>query len=71
MAVTRLKRKGLRNSSRATNKKKIIKRLNSKPPIKKVDIEELKKNFPGNETAKAEAAPQAEATAPAEEEKEA
>lgn len=45
MAVTRLKRKERRNRSVANNKVAAIKRLNYKPSVKKVDIEELKAQF--------------------------
>lgn len=45
MAVTRLERKGKRNKSRAKNRVKAIKRLNTAPVIKNVDIDELKKSF--------------------------
>ncbi len=45
MAVTRLKRKGLRNRAIANNKQADIKRLTLKPEIKKVDVEELKAQF--------------------------
>jgi hypothetical protein len=45
MAVTRLKRKGLRNRAIANNKQAAIKRLTQKPEIKKVELEELKAQF--------------------------
>jgi hypothetical protein len=45
MAVTRLKRKGLRNRAIANNKQAAIKRLTQKPEIKKVDVEEIKAQF--------------------------
>ncbi|WP_204356583.1 hypothetical protein [Arcticibacterium luteifluviistationis] len=45
MAVTRLKRKGLRNRAIANNKQAAIKRLTQKPEIQKVDVEELKASF--------------------------
>ncbi|MDW7690606.1 hypothetical protein R9C00_22395 [Flammeovirgaceae bacterium SG7u.111] len=79
MAITRLKRKAKRNKSRAKNRVETIKRLNAKPVIKNVDIEDLKKDFapvaeekPAKKKAapKKEAAPVAEAKeAPAKEEK--
>ncbi|MFT4735836.1 MAG: hypothetical protein ACI9DJ_002220 [Algoriphagus sp.] len=45
MAVTRLKRKGLRNRAIANNKQAEIKRLTLKPEIRKVSVEELKAEF--------------------------
>jgi len=45
MAITRLKRKDRKNKSRATNKIRKIQFLNSKPVIKQVDIEKIKKEF--------------------------
>jgi hypothetical protein len=45
MAVTRLKRKGLRNRAIANNKQADIKRLTQKPEIRRVEIEELKTQF--------------------------
>ncbi|MCS6822850.1 MAG: hypothetical protein NZ529_01045 [Cytophagaceae bacterium] len=43
MAVTRLKRKDRRNKALAKLRIATIKRLTYTPPVKKVDIEELKK----------------------------
>lgn len=45
MASTRLQRKARRNKSRAKKKVADIQRLNQKPVIKNVDIEEIKKGF--------------------------
>lgn len=45
MAVTRLKRKGLRNKLRAKERKENIKSLTHLPPIKNVDIEQAKEEF--------------------------
>lgn len=45
MAVTRLKRKTLRNRMRSGDKNQIIKQLNSKPTLVKVDVEAIKKSF--------------------------
>lgn len=45
MAVTRLKRKTLRNRMRAGDKNQIIKQLNAKPVIKQVDVEAIKASF--------------------------
>ncbi|MEQ9303098.1 MAG: hypothetical protein RJQ14_04215, partial [Marinoscillum sp.] len=76
MAVTRLERKGKRNKSRAKNRVAKIKKLNTVPTIKNVDIEEIKKSFekapakkaePKKEEAKVEAPVKEEA--PAKEEK--
>lgn len=48
MAVTRLERKGRRNISRAKNRVSNIKRLNTVPTIKNVDVEAIKKEFAKN-----------------------
>ncbi|MEQ8470464.1 MAG: hypothetical protein RIC35_04730 [Marinoscillum sp.] len=72
MAVTRLERKGKRNKSRAKNRVAKIKRLNTVPTIKNVDIEEIKKSFEKTPAKKAE--PKKEETkveAPAKEEQKA
>lgn len=45
MGVTRLERKGKKNVARAKNRVNAIKRLNTLPTIKNVDIEEIKKSF--------------------------
>ncbi|BDC98168.1 hypothetical protein [Persicobacter psychrovividus] len=45
MAVTRLVRKGKRNKAVAKNALKAISRATAQPVIKKVEIEELKKQF--------------------------
>lgn len=45
MGVTRLKRKDRRNKNVASARQQKIKLLTAKPVIKKVDIEELKKQF--------------------------
>ncbi|MFT6205811.1 MAG: hypothetical protein ACI9V1_001972 [Spirosomataceae bacterium] len=45
MAVTRLKRKSRVNRTVANNRIAEIRRLNEKPIIRKVDIEELKAEF--------------------------
>ncbi|GJM59894.1 MULTISPECIES: hypothetical protein [Persicobacter] len=45
MAVTRLVRKGKRNKAVAKNLNKAIAHACAKPVIKKVDVEELKKQF--------------------------
>ncbi|MEM8939499.1 MAG: hypothetical protein AAGC64_09165 [Bacteroidota bacterium] len=45
MAVTRLERKGRKNKNVAKNRVATMKRLNSVPSIKNVDIEEIKKEF--------------------------
>lgn len=69
MAVTRLKRKGAKNKSRAKTRVKDIQRLNQKPVFKTVDVEAIKaewaegdKKAPAKKKAtKKEAAPKAEA----------
>lgn len=48
MAVTRLKRKARRNVSRAKARIAKIKRLNAKPEINNVDVQEIKKSFQEN-----------------------
>jgi hypothetical protein len=45
MGVTRLKRKGRRNVSKAKNKVISIQRLSAKPVIKNVDVEQIKAEF--------------------------
>lgn len=45
MAVTRLKRKGLRNKANSAKRTGAIKRLTSTPVIKNVDIEAIKEEF--------------------------
>lgn len=45
MAVTRLKRKGLRNKARAKQRQEAIKKFTHLPPIQKVDVEAIKAEF--------------------------
>ncbi len=45
MAITRLKRKAKRNKTRASVRQANIKRLNTKPVIKSVDVEAIKEEF--------------------------
>jgi hypothetical protein len=45
MAVTRLKRKGLRNKANAKKRNERIKKLTTQPPIKQVDVEAMKAEF--------------------------
>lgn len=45
MAITRLERKGRKNKNVAKNRVNNIKRLNTIPAIKNVDIEEIKAGF--------------------------
>ncbi|MEM6642742.1 MAG: hypothetical protein AAF616_07160 [Bacteroidota bacterium] len=45
MAVTRLERKGRKNKNVAKNRVATMKRLNTIPSVKNVDIEEIKKEF--------------------------
>lgn len=62
MASTKLLRKARRNKGRAKVKQDTIKRLSFQPVIKKVDPEELKKEFaPAKKTAKKEAPKKEEA----------
>lgn len=72
MGVTRLKRKDLRNKSKAKNRIKTMKQLTAKPVIKNVDLEELKANFekPAKKSAPAKAAKAAKEEKPVEEKKE-
>ncbi|MEQ8239322.1 MAG: hypothetical protein RIA69_08915 [Cyclobacteriaceae bacterium] len=51
MAVTRLERKGRKNKSRAKARVATIKRLNTLPTIKNVDIEAIKAEFAANKEA--------------------
>jgi hypothetical protein len=48
MAVTRLKRKALRNCVNAAVRKANIKRLTAMPVIKTIDVEALKASFVKN-----------------------
>ncbi len=48
MAVTRLKRKELRNKLVAKRRLNKIQQLNAKPVIKEVDVEAIKKEFAAN-----------------------
>lgn len=75
MGVTRLKRKDLRNKSKANNRVSRIKQLTATPVIKNVDVEAIKASFKKSddkkETAKAEKAAASEKeTAPKAEKKE-
>ena len=45
MAITSLKRKKLKNRLRAQRRTASIKQLTSRPPVKKVDVEEIKATF--------------------------
>ncbi|WP_448528606.1 hypothetical protein [Raineya sp.] len=45
MAVTRLQRKNRKNIARAKARNKAISRLIALPPMKKVDVEAIKKEF--------------------------
>lgn len=56
MAVTRLKRKELRNRSKAGARQKKIKQLTAVPVIKNIDIEEIKREFEAKVSAKKGAA---------------
>lgn len=48
MAVTRLKRKGLRNKLVAQQRQERIKILTTQPPIKNIDVEAIKAEFEKN-----------------------
>ena len=75
MAVTRLKRKGLRNKARAKQRKQDIKNLTRMPPILNVDVDAIKEEFAkksGKSASKPKAeAPKEEKAAPAEKEEKA
>ena len=45
MGYSKLKRKNLKNRMRATAKVDTIKRINSKPVISNIDVQEIKKSF--------------------------
>ncbi|MGB3181649.1 MAG: hypothetical protein WBB45_09680 [Cyclobacteriaceae bacterium] len=64
MAVTSLKRKARKNRVVAKRRQDAMKRLNTQPVIKQIDIEEIKKEFAGKSGKKAdkkkEEAPKAE-----------
>lgn len=45
MASTVLKRKKLKNRLRSQERTSMIKQLTARPPIKKVDVEEIKASF--------------------------
>lgn len=53
MAVTRLKRKGLRNKAKANVRLQEIKRLTTTPVIKNVDVEAIKEEFAKKSASKA------------------
>ena len=61
MAVTRLKRKAKRNKSRAAARQARIKRLNTQPVIKQVDVEAIKEEFGSNGKASKKSAKKEEA----------
>lgn len=56
MTVTSLKRKKLKNRNRAKERQTSIKQLTSRPPVKKVDVEEIKATFNKEEGASKEQA---------------
>ena len=45
MASTSLKRKKLKNKLRAKSQVEIIERLKSRPSLKNIDVQEIKKSF--------------------------
>ena len=64
MAVTRLKRKGLRNKANAKKRQDNIKKLTHMPPIQNVDVEKIKEEFAqkSGKPAPKKAAPSSEKT---------
>ncbi|HAA15824.1 MAG TPA: hypothetical protein DCE41_30575 [Cytophagales bacterium] len=64
MAVTRLKRKGAKNKSRAKTRVATIQRLSQKPVYKNVDVEAIKAEWAA-EKGKTTAAKEPKAEAPA------
>ncbi len=52
MAVTRFKRKGRKDKSKASIRRQSLKNQNFKPVIKSVDIEKIKEEFKANAAAK-------------------
>jgi hypothetical protein len=62
MAVTRLKRKGLRNKANSAKRTGEIKRLTSTPIIKNIDVEAIKEEFAKNSGSKPAAKSAAETT---------
>ena len=65
MAVTRLKRKGLRNKANAATRLTNIKRLTAVPVIKNVDVEAIKEEFAKGGSKPAAKAKKKEAAEPA------
>ncbi len=61
MAVTRLKRKGLRNKARAKQRKQDIKDLTRMPPILNVDVDAIKEEF-AKKSGKSASKPKADAS---------
>ena len=53
MGVTRLKRKNRKDRAKSARRRQTLKIQNSKPVIKNVDIEEIKKEFDGKAAKKA------------------
>lgn len=56
MAITRLKRKERRNRAKANDRQAKIKQFTTKPPVKNIDIEAIKKDFAERAAARAAAA---------------
>jgi hypothetical protein len=52
MAVTRFKRKGRKDKSKASIRRQSLKNQNFKPVIKTVDVEKIKEEFKTKATAK-------------------
>ena len=68
MAVTKLKRKTLRNRLKPKNKAKLLKHLTSRPTIKHVDVEAIKASFAKKGDKQASKEDKKAADAPAEKE---
>lgn len=65
MGVTRLKRKELRNRSKANARQKKIKQLTAVPVIKNIDIEAIKEEFEAKASAKKQTSKDEKASAKA------
>lgn len=66
MAVTRLKRKERRNMAKANDRQAKIKQFTTKPVIKNVDIEAIKREFAEKKAASVAVEAQAAKSAPTE-----
>ena len=70
MAVTQQLRKARKNKTVSRKRRETIKRLTQKPVLKRIDIEEIKKQFEENKKATAEPKPKKTTKAKAEPKKE-